>query len=96
MPDLSVVTKAKDLSTYIFTVTQKSPKKFHDDVIRNIVHMDDIKISSMWTIPKIPGTLYHFINLISIRAIAATFFIANDTSVHIFLYGGENMVFEKM
>lgn len=28
MPDLSVITKAKELATYLFTVTQKSPKQF--------------------------------------------------------------------
>ena len=28
MTDLAVVTKAKDLATYIFTVTEKSPKRF--------------------------------------------------------------------
>lgn len=28
MTDLTVITKAKDLATYIFTVTEKSPKRF--------------------------------------------------------------------
>jgi hypothetical protein len=51
--ELTVVTKAKELCTYIVTVTQKSPKQFHFtfvsrlqnlamDVIENIYRVNEV------------------------------------------------------
>jgi hypothetical protein len=39
MTDLAVITKAKDLATYVFTVTERSPKRFRFTLVSRMQNL---------------------------------------------------------